>query len=121
MLKRVGERTAPWGTPLGKLRGMDDLLRRVTCADRREMKLVSHRESLGGRFRSSILSISLCLGTVSKALLMSMVASAVRLGGTLSLKPSAMSCVSDVRYVVVLCMCLKPCWWSVCGVNGAMR
>jgi len=47
-----------------------------------------------------ILSMRLCLGTVSKALFMSMVASTER-SGFISLKPSRMCCVRVVSNVVV--------------------
>ncbi len=61
-----------------------------------------------------------CLGTVSNALLMSMVARVVRLGGVL-LKPSATYWVSLVRYVEVLCEERKPCWCSASEMKGEMR
>ena len=49
----------------------------------------------------SIFCISRCLGTVSKALAMSIVAMSVLSAGFLLLKPSRMSCVMLVRRVVV--------------------
>ena len=53
--------------------------------------------------------MSIVLGTVSKALLMSIVASSVRCAGLGAFSPSCMCCVSVVRSVVVECLALKPC------------
>ena len=57
----------------------------------------------------SILLISKCLGTVSKALLMSMAAMIVRGAGLLEFRPSSVVCVMLVRREVVECLGLKPC------------
>ena len=46
-VKRVGESTAPCGTPLGRLRECDLWLRRITLALRRDMKFVRILVSLG--------------------------------------------------------------------------
>ncbi len=120
-LNKVGDRTAPCGTPLGRLRMAECCVCNVILAERLEMKEVSHRVSFGCRSRSRSLSVSWCLGTVSKVLLMSMVASTVRFGGTVLLKPSAICWVSLVKYVVVLCEDRKPCWWSAWDMKGEMR
>ena len=53
--------------------------------------------------------MSVCLGTVSKALLMSIVAISVRGAGLLVLKPSSVVCVMFVSSDVVECLGLKPC------------
>lgn len=65
--------------------------------------------SLGGRGVFNILLIRIWRGTVSKALLMSMAARMVRVGGSFWLKPVKIRCVRSVRSVVVECCCLKPC------------
>ena len=53
--------------------------------------------------------MSKCLGSVPKALEMSIVAMRMRSGGLLLLKPSIMSCVVSVRVVVMECNDQKPC------------
>ena len=61
----------------------------------------------------------ICLGTVSKALFMSIVAKTVLRGGCFLLKPSNISCVREERWVVVECCGRKPCWEGasvMCGV-----
>ena len=49
-------------------------------------------------------------GTVSKALLMSIVTRSVRFAGFGAFRPSCLCCVSVVRSVVVECLALNPCW-----------
>ncbi len=120
-LKRIGERTAPWGTPFGRVRVRERCERRMTWAERREMNAVNQRVSLfWGRSRDRIFCVRICLGTVSNALLISMVASVVHFGGS-SLKPSAISCVSLVKYVCVLRLGRNPCWWFAWGVCCEIR
>ena len=53
--------------------------------------------------------MSSVLGTVSKAILMSIVARSVQCAGFGAFRPSCMCCVSVVRSVVVECLALKPC------------
>ena len=57
----------------------------------------------------SILFISRCRGTVSKALLMSIAAMSVRGAGLGALRPSSVVCVMLVSRVEVECLGLKPC------------
>ena len=64
---------------------------------------------LGGKSVERILSMRLCLGTVSKALLMSMVARTERSGGSSLLNPSRIYWVRVVRWVVVEWEARKPC------------
>jgi len=64
--------------------------------------------------------MSLCHGPVSKALLMSIVASVVLSGGYLLLNPSKISCVIVERYVMVECCDRKPCCEGVSGVCGVI-
>ena len=109
-LKRVGERTAPCGTPLGRVRAAEGWPLRMTRPRRPEMKDDNQRRSFLCMSRFRIFSVRRWRGTVSNALLMSMVASVVLLGGEGELKPSEMSCVSFVRYVVVLRPGRNPCW-----------
>ena len=61
-----------------------------------------------------------CLGTVSKALLMSMAASSVLCAGFDWLRPSRTVCVMFVRSVEVECWGLKPCWEGDRGKCGVM-
>ena len=68
----------------------------------------------------SILLISKCLGTVSKALLMSMAAMIVLSAGLLEFKPSSVVCVRWVRRVEVECRDLKPCCVGESGICGDM-
>ena len=67
----------------------------------------------------NILFVSSVRGTVSKALLMSIVASSVLCAGLGVLRPSSVVCVREVRSVDVECKGLKPCcvgdiWCEVC-------
>ena len=57
----------------------------------------------------SILFISKCRGTVSKALLMSIAAMSVLCAGLEWLRPSSVVCVMFVRRDVVECWGLNPC------------
>ena len=59
--------------------------------------------------------MSMCRGTVSKALLMSMAAMSVLCAGLEWLRPSSVVCVMFVRRDVVECWGLKPC---CAGDNG---
>ena len=61
------------------------------------------------RFALLIFCLSSILGTVSKALLMSIVAKSVRCSGFAGFRPSCICCVSVVRCIVVECLALKPC------------
>ena len=62
--------------------------------------------------------MSSVLGTVSKALLMSIVARSIRCAGSGAFRPSCMCCVSAVRRIVVECLALKPCWVGERGCQG---
>ena len=53
--------------------------------------------------------MSSVLGTVSKALLMSIAARSIRCAGFGAFRPSYMYCVSVVRSFVVEYLVLKPC------------
>ena len=66
---------------------MEDLS--VTFAILPVRKFDSHFLSLLGRFVLSIFCVSMCFGTVSKALFMSIAARRVREGGVFWLKPSS--------------------------------
>ena len=59
-------------------------------------------------------------GMVSKALLMSIVASNVRCAGLFVLRPSCIVCVMEVRSVVVECCGRKPCCEVERGMCGFM-
>lgn len=61
-----------------------------------------------------------CLGTVSKALLMSIVVIIVRAAGLLELRPSSVVCVMFVRRVEVECLGLKPCCVGDSGMCVSM-
>ena len=63
-----------------------------------------------GMFVLSILSVSLCRCTVSKALLMSNAIIIVLCGGCNLLKPLVMVLFMLCNAVVVECLVLKPCW-----------
>ena len=67
-----------------------------------------------------IFLISRCRGTVSKALLMSIVAISVRYAGLAEFIPSSIVCVKLVRSVLVECLVLKPCWEAESGMYGLM-
>ena len=56
-----------------------------------------------------IFSMSNVLGTVSNALLMSILAWSVNYANFGAYRPSCMCCVSVVRFVVVECLALKQC------------
>ena len=68
----------------------------------------------------SILSMSRCRGTVSKALLMSMAAIIVLSAGLFEFKPSSVVCERWVRRVDVECWDLKPCCEGDSGICGEM-
>ncbi len=71
--------------------------------------------SIGGVVVFCSLFMSVCMLTVSKALLMSRETSIVLLGGAFWLKPLATVFVMFCRAVTVECWALKPCWKSSCG------
>ena len=64
--------------------------------------------------------MSMCRGTVSKALLMSMAAISVRCAGFEWLRPSSVVCVMFVSRDVVECWGLKPCCDGERGICGVM-
>ena len=59
----------------------------------------------------NIFTTSSVRGTVSKAILMSIVARGALHAALGVFRPWCMYCVSVVRSVVVECMALKPCLW----------
>lgn len=68
----------------------------------------------------NIFCMSNVRGTVSKALLMSIVAKSVLCAGLGMFRPSCMCCVSVVRSVVVECKALKPCCVGDSGMCGVI-
>ena len=58
--------------------------------------------------------------TVSKALLMSIVARSVRCAGFGEFRPSCICCVSVVRSVIAECLALKPCWVVERGISWVL-
>lgn len=64
--------------------------------------------------------MSRCRGIVSKALLMSMAATIVRVAGLFWLRPSSVVCVMFVRRVEVECWGLKPCCVGDSGMCAVM-
>ena len=56
-----------------------------------------------------IFCMSSLIGTLPKALLMSIVARIVRFAGFGAFRPSCMCCVSVVRSIVVECLAVKLC------------
>ena len=64
--------------------------------------------------------MSMCLGTVSKALLMSIVAISVLCAGFEWLRPSSVVCVRCVSSVEVECWGRKPCCVGESGMSGVM-
>ena len=68
----------------------------------------------------SILFMSRCRGTVSKALLMSMATITVLSAGLFLLRPSRVLFVMSVRSVAVECCDLKPCCVGDSGMCGEM-
>ena len=69
---------------------------------------------------SKIFLVRRVRGTVSKALLMSIVARSVRCAGLGALRPSCIVCVREVRRVVVECCARKPCCVGERGMCGVM-
>ena len=65
--------------------------------------------------------MSSVLGTVSNALLMSIVARSVWCAGFSAFRALCMCCVSVVRNNVVECLALKPCCVGERGMSGMMR
>ena len=63
-----------------------------------------------------ILSVSLCLGMASNALLMSTVINNVLCAGLFALMPSKECWVRPVSRVVVECSALNPCWEGTVGM-----
>lgn len=76
-LKRAGDRIAPWGTPFFMFIVRDFCPLCWIWAVLPERKFDIHFLECGGKFVSSILLMRLCLGTVSKALFMSIAISMV--------------------------------------------
>ena len=68
----------------------------------------------------NIFCMSSVRGIVSKALLISIVASIVLYAGLGTLRPSCMYCVSVLRSVVVECRALKPRCVSHTGMCGVI-
>ena len=116
-LKSVGDRTDPWGTPFLKFLAMDFWPLKMIWAVLPARKLVSHLLVLFCIFVLSILSVRLCLGTASNALLMSSVTRTV-LSGLRLFIPSSVFWVSWVRRVLVECCGLKPCCVGASGMWG---
>ena len=102
-LNRVGDNTAPCGTPLGNIRVLDLVPPQETAACLPEMKFASHFLRFGGTSDCRILAIRRKRGTVSKALDMSIAAMRDLVAGFLLLKPSITVCVSEHSKVVVEC------------------
>ena len=95
MLKSMGERTPPCGTPDLNCRFVDVWFLNVVYA----------MHPVCGMFVCVRLSISVCMFTVSNALLLSNVTAMVRVGGMGWLKPVA---------TVLLMLCIYVlCLWSV--------
>ena len=119
-MNKVGDRTAPCGTPFVILCDLEMVFLYWTCACLPDMKFVSHLLSLLCMVVLSIFWIRRCLGTVSKALLMSTATRIVRAGGCGRLKPSSMCCVRLTCNVVVECWLLKPCCVCDRGICGCI-
>ena len=64
------------------------------------------------------LSVSLCRGMASKALLMSTVVKSVLCAGLFELMPSKMCCVRLVSKVFVECSARNPCCVCARGTSG---
>ena len=89
----------------------------VTCACLPDMKFDIHFLLLGSIVVFSIFLIRICLGTVSKALFMSIKVRIVLVGGVFWLKPSKICCVRDERWVVVKCNGRNPCLVGESGIS----
>ena len=104
MLKSMGERTPPCGTPDLNCRFVDVWFLNVVC----------------GMFVCVSLSINVCMFTVSNALLMSNATAMVRVGGMGWLKPVATVLLMLCSDVFVECLVLNPCCVVMFGMFCVM-
>ena len=86
--KKCGGQNKPWGTPLEKFLVWDDLPLNDTCDYLPPKQLASHLLVLLCMFALYSLSVSLCQGMASKALLMCTVVKSVLSVGLYELMPS---------------------------------
>ena len=94
MLKSMGDRTQPFGTPDLNWRFVDEWF--IECVCRGMLMCVS-------------LSINVCMFIVSNTLLMSNATAIVRVGGMGWLKPVATVLLMLCSAVLVECLVLNPC------------
>ena len=117
MLKSVGDRTEPWGTPLGKFLVSDDLPLNNMCDYLPPKQQASHHLVLLCMFVLYSLSVSLCRSMASKALLMSTVIKSVLCADLFELMPSK-TCVRLVSMVFVECTGRNSCCVGARGHQG---
>ena len=114
MLKSVGDRTLLCGTNFFNFRCVDVFFLNVVYALRPLMQFAMNLIMVCGMFVWCSLCASVCMFTVSNALVSATVI--VRSGGLLWLKPVAMLCSA----VLVEWLILKPCCVEMCGMLFVM-
>ena len=107
MLKSMGERTPPCGTPDLNCRFVD-------------VWFLKYLSMVCGMFVSVSLSINVCMFTVSNALLKSNATTMVRVGGMGWLKPVATVLLMLCSAVFVECLVLNPCGVVMFGMLWVM-
>ena len=116
MLKSVGDRTPHCGTPFLNWSCVDVLFLNVVYALRPLMKFAMHLIMVCGLIVWCRLCVSVCMLTVSNAVLMSSATVIVRSGGLFWLKPVAMVLFMLCSAVLVGGLLLKPCCVEMCGM-----
>ena len=116
MLKSMGERTPPCGTPDLNCRFVDVWFLNVVYA----MRPLMYLSMVCGMFVCVSLSINVCMFTVSNALLMSNATAMVRVGGMGWLKPVATVLLMLCSAVFVECLVLNPCCVGMFGMLCVM-
>ena len=114
MLKNMGERTPPCGTPDLNCRFVDVWFLNVVYAMRPLMLFAMYLSMVCGMFVCVSLSINVCMFTVSNATAM------VRVGGMGWLKPVATVLLMLCSAVFVECLVLNPCCVVMFGMFCVM-
>ena len=109
MLKSMGERTPPCGTPDLNCLFVDVRSLNVVYAMRHLMEFAMYLSMVCGMFVCESLSVNVCMFTVSNALLMSNATAIVRVGGMGWLKHVATVLLMLCSAVFVECLVLNPC------------
>ena len=120
MLKSMGDRTPPRGTPDLNRRSVDVWSLNVAYAMRPPMQSAMHLSMACGMPVCVSLSTNVCMSTVSNASLMSNATATVRAGGMGRPKPAATVLPMSCSAVPVECLALNPCRAGMSGMLCVM-